>query len=88
MTAYSPASPSAEIWGDQIVVAERHGVPYRIYAERPRRVEQLLAFANRWGSRSHAIQDGREFSFTDLRLAVAAKAAGLAEAGLPRSSGR
>jgi non-ribosomal peptide synthetase component E (peptide arylation enzyme) len=56
-----------------------------MYAERPRRVEQLLAFAGRRGSRSHVIQGGQELSFADLRSAVAAKAAGLADAGLPRS---
>jgi acyl-CoA synthetase (AMP-forming)/AMP-acid ligase II len=86
MTAYSaspPTSPPASaIWGDQIVTVERHGVPYRMYAERPRRVEQLLAFADRWGSRSHVIQGGRELSFADIRQAVAVKAARLADAGV------
>ena len=36
-------------WGDQIAVEVVNGVPYRMYAERPRRVEDLLAFADRWG---------------------------------------
>ncbi len=82
MTAYSPAPPAAAIWGDQIITIERHGVPYRMYDERPRRVEQLLAFADRWGSRSHVIQGGRELSFAELRRAAAAKAAWLADAGV------
>jgi len=33
-----------------------NGVPYRMYVERPRRVEDLLAFATRWGTRPHIIQ--------------------------------
>jgi acyl-CoA synthetase (AMP-forming)/AMP-acid ligase II len=78
----APASPPAAVWGQAIVVVERHGAPYRMYAERPRRVEQLLAFADRWGSRSLVIQGGQELSFADLLSAVAAKAAGLADAGL------
>jgi acyl-CoA synthetase (AMP-forming)/AMP-acid ligase II len=69
-------------WGDRIVIAERRGVPYRMYAERAQRVEQLLAFADRWGSRPHVVQGEREISFAELRRAVASQAAALADAGL------
>jgi steroid-24-oyl-CoA synthetase len=69
-------------WGDRIITVERHGVPYRMYAERARRVEQLLAFADRWGSRPHVVQGEREVSFAELRRAVASQAAALAGAGL------
>ena len=69
-------------WGDRIITVERHGVPYRMYAERARRVEQLLAFADRWGSRPHVVQGEREVSFAELRRAVAGQAAALAGAGL------
>ena len=90
MTAYSAAlglSPGLGDLGDQIVTVERHGVPYRMYAERPRRVEQLLAFADRWGSRPHVIQGGRK---TQLRRSTAkpwqSKLAGSLTPGSPRSS--
>jgi len=82
VTAYSPAPPSAAIWGDQVTVIERRGVSYRMYTERPGCVRQLLAFADRWGSRSHVLQGGRELSFADLRSGVAAKAAELVDLGV------
>ena len=69
-------------WGDQIVTVERRGVPYRMYTERARRIEQLLAFADRWGSRPHVIQGKREISFAELRQAVTGQVAALAGAGL------
>ena len=38
-------------WGDQIAVETVHGVPYRMYTQRPRRVESLLQYTDRWGDR-------------------------------------
>ena len=58
-------------WGDQIAVEVVNGVPYRMYVERPRRVEDLLAFAARWGTRPHIIQGDRVVTFDDLHKAVA-----------------
>ena len=46
-------------WGDQIAVENVNGVPYRMYVEQPRRVEDLLMFATRWGTRPHIIQGDR-----------------------------
>ena len=43
------------------------GVPFRMYVERPRRVEHLLAFASRWGARPHVVQGERVLTFDDLR---------------------
>ena len=54
-------------WGDQIAVEVVNGVPYRMYAERPRRLEDLLAFADRWGDRPHIVQGERVVTFADLR---------------------
>jgi acyl-CoA synthetase (AMP-forming)/AMP-acid ligase II len=71
-------------WGDQIAVETLGGIPYRMYSERPRRVESLLAYAARWGTRPHLIQGERELSFDDLRHAVANKARALAAAGVER----
>jgi acyl-CoA synthetase (AMP-forming)/AMP-acid ligase II len=69
-------------WSDQIAVEMVNGVPYRIYTERPRRVEQLLSFGKRWGTRPHIIQGERVVSFADLHHAVAAKVLELGESGL------
>lgn len=69
-------------WGDQIAVETVNGIPYRMYTERPKRVEELLALAARWGSRPHLIQGERVLGFDDLRSAVAHKARALAECGV------
>jgi acyl-CoA synthetase (AMP-forming)/AMP-acid ligase II len=71
-------------WSDRIVVEEFGGVPHRIYAERPHRVEQVLALADRWGERAHLIQDERSVSFAGLRRAASAKARELLESGVGR----
>jgi acyl-CoA synthetase (AMP-forming)/AMP-acid ligase II len=70
------------VWGDQIAVETVKGVPYRMYTDRPRRVEELLAFTARWGQRPHVIQGDRVITFDDTRNAVAAKAAALTQLGV------
>jgi acyl-CoA synthetase (AMP-forming)/AMP-acid ligase II len=75
-------SSATSVWGDEIVVTKVRGVSFRMYAERPRRVEELLAFADRWGARLHIVQGEREVTFADLRRAVSAKAARLQALGL------
>ena len=72
-------------WGDQIAVETIRGVPFRLYTERPRRVDRLLNFAARWGQRAHVVQGERELTFDQLLEAVAAKAQILADAGVARS---
>ncbi len=71
-------------WGDQIAVEVIKGVPYRMYTERPRRVEDLLAFAGGWGTRPHIIHGERVFTFADLHQAALARAAELADQGVQR----
>jgi acyl-CoA synthetase (AMP-forming)/AMP-acid ligase II len=75
-------STTPSVWGKEIVVTEVRGIPYRMYAERPRRMEELLAFADRWGERLHIVQGEREVTFADLRRGVTAKAAQLRAVGL------
>jgi len=82
MTAQTRERAPAEVWGDKIAVETLHGVPYRMYTQRPRRVESLLAFAERWGARPHLIQGDRVLTFAELRRAVAAKARELADLGV------
>lgn len=81
MTSPSLSSPTS-VWGDEIVVNHVGGIPYRMYAERPRRLEELLAFADRWGDRLHIVQGDRRVTFADLRRDVAAKAVHLRAEGL------
>jgi acyl-CoA synthetase (AMP-forming)/AMP-acid ligase II len=77
--------PSAtENWGDRIAVEEVGGVPFRMYAERPRRVEEVLGFAGRWGERPHIVQGERILTFDALGNAVAAKARELVSLGVKR----
>ena len=71
-------------WGDRVVVEEIGGVPFRMYAERPRRVDELLAFAGRWRERPHILQGERAVSFDALRNAVAAKSRELVSLGIGR----
>jgi acyl-CoA synthetase (AMP-forming)/AMP-acid ligase II len=82
VTAPSPAPPAASTWGEVISTVERHGVPYRMYTDRLHRMEDLLAFADRWGSRPHLIQGDREVSFAGLRQAAARQASALTAAGV------
>jgi acyl-CoA synthetase (AMP-forming)/AMP-acid ligase II len=71
-------------WGKEIVTETIGGVPYRIYAERPRRVEALLTLAGRWGDRPYIVQGEEVLTFDGLGKAVSAKAAGLRGLGVER----
>jgi acyl-CoA synthetase (AMP-forming)/AMP-acid ligase II len=82
MGATSQSTTATAVWGDEITVSEVRGIPYRMYTQRPRRLEELLVFADRWGDRLHIVQGDREVSFADLRRAVSAKAAQLRATGL------
>ena len=53
-----------------------------LYKDRPRRVSDLFAFAERWGARPHIIQGERVITFEDLRNASDAKARELIAAGV------
>ena len=67
-------SPDAPTWGSQIVTETLGGIPFRVYADRPRRIGSLLAHAARWGDRPYIIQDDRRVTFAELHEVVAAKA--------------
>ena len=69
-------------WGDTIAVETVNGVPYRMYTERPRRVEDVLPLADRWGDRPHIIQRDTSMTFAGMRAAVSAKAAELVALGV------
>ena len=69
-------------WDKQIEVEEIGSAPFRIYTNRPRRIERLLAFAEHWGARPHIVQGERVVTFDGLRRDSAAKAQQLLELGV------
>ena len=71
----------APSWGHDIAVETLRGVPFRMYTERPHRVEDLLSMATRWGTREHIIQGERVLSFDALHRAINAKAHALTALG-------
>ena len=71
-------------WSDRIVVEDVAGIPFRMYAERPHRAEQLLGLAERWADRPHLIQGDRVVDFSGLRRGASDKARLLAENGIGR----
>lgn len=69
-------------WGTDVAVEDVQGIPFRMYRDRPRRLEQLLAYADRWGDRPHVVQGDRVVTFADLRRLVSAKTADLVARGI------
>ena len=77
-------SSAASSWGKEIATEMIGGIPFRMYTDRPRRVERLLDFAARWGTRPHIIQGERFVTFEDLHQGAVAKARQLADLGIRR----
>lgn len=73
---------TTEHWGGEVAVETIRGVPYRLYSQRPHRVESVLAFAARWADRAHIIQGGRSIGFGAIRAAALAKAQQLRATGI------
>lgn len=69
-------------WGDLISEERIGGVYYRMYIDRPRRVEDLLVHGERWGNRPHIFHGDRDISFADLLKATNSKAAQLRSSGV------
>jgi acyl-CoA synthetase (AMP-forming)/AMP-acid ligase II len=69
-------------WGTDIAVEDVAGIPFRMYIQRPRRLEQLLTLARRWGDRPQVVQGDRVLTFDDLLRLVAAKSGELVRAGV------
>jgi acyl-CoA synthetase (AMP-forming)/AMP-acid ligase II len=76
------ATPS--FWSKQIAVEHIGGIPYRMYSDRPRRIDHVLPFADYWGNRPYVVQGDRVVTFDALGPASAAKARELLAAGLKR----
>jgi acyl-CoA synthetase (AMP-forming)/AMP-acid ligase II len=73
LTSTDLTAQSAPVWGDQIATEIIGGVPFRMYSGRPRRLEEILPLAARWGSRPYVIQGDRALTFEALPQAVAGK---------------
>jgi acyl-CoA synthetase (AMP-forming)/AMP-acid ligase II len=71
-------------WNNRIAVEEIGGVPFRMYTERPHRLDELLAFADHWANRVCLIQGERTVTFAALRRAIDAKGKWLRDAGIAR----
>lgn len=75
-------SSSQPRWSSEVEVEVVGGIPYRMYTERPHRIEELLAFAAGWGDRPYINQGDGTLTFEGLGRAVNAKAAELAADGV------
>jgi acyl-CoA synthetase (AMP-forming)/AMP-acid ligase II len=75
-------SSTATPWGKEIATEVIRGVPYRMYKDRPHRVEELVGFAAAWGKRPHLVQGDTTLSFAEAHRAVLAKAHQLTAQGL------
>ncbi len=69
-------------WGDQVAVEVVRGVPYRMYTQRPHRIEELLKFAAPWGDRPYVIQGDQVLTYAQTCRVVARKATQLAALGI------
>ena len=69
-------------WGDQVASEVVNGIPYRMYTQRPHRLETLIPFACGWGDRPHVLQGDRSVSFAGMQRAIAAKARQLGAQGV------
>jgi len=74
----------SSFWSKQIGVEPIGGVPFRMYSDRPRRIDQLLPFAHHWGTRPYVVQGDRVVTFDALLHASAAKARALLASGVGR----
>lgn len=69
-------------WGTEIAVEDVNGIPYRMYVDRPHRLEHLLKLGPRWGDRPHIVQGDRVLTFDDLIEQVGRKTAELIALGV------
>lgn len=75
-------TPQVEHWSKDIAVEEVGGIAFRMYVNRPRRLDELMAFSHHWNDRPCVIQGERTVTFAGLRSASAKKARQLMDAGV------
>jgi acyl-CoA synthetase (AMP-forming)/AMP-acid ligase II len=76
------AGSSTMTWGTRVENTEFNGVTFRVYADRPRQISDMLHFAERWGDRPHIVHGDRVVTFAELLNAARTKAAELSSAGV------
>jgi len=76
------AAPS--FWSKQIAVEPIGDISFRMYSDRPRRIDHVLPFASHWGTRPYVVQGDRVVTFDALLHATAAKAHALRTDGVAR----
>ena len=76
------SAPTQQRWGDEIAVEDIDGVPFRMYASRPHRLDDVLPLAARWGSRPYVVQGDRVLTYDGLANAVGKKSAHLLDLGI------
>lgn len=81
-SAPMPGTPG--FWSKDIAVESLGGIPFRMYRDRPRRIEHLLGFAENWPDRPYVIQGERILTHAGLVRASAAKARHLLDRGVGR----
>ncbi|NDA46518.1 MAG: AMP-dependent synthetase [Alphaproteobacteria bacterium] len=64
---------SKEYWSKEIAVETVNGIPFRVYSNRPRRVESLLSFSQYWSERPYIIQGQRIITHHGLTQASRGK---------------
>lgn len=69
-------------WDKAIVVEPIGEVPFRLYKQRPRRIEHLLDFTGHWGARAYIVQGERTLSFDAFRRACEVQARALEAHGV------
>jgi len=75
-------SPTLSFWNKQIAVERIGGIPFRMYSDRPRRIDHILPLASQWGSRPYVVQGERVVTFDSLGPASTAKTGELLAAGV------
>ena len=79
---HRPKLGAAAELGSEIAVERVDEIPYRMYSQRPHRIEDVLCFAERWADRLHVVQGDRRLTFSQLLAEAQAKARYLCEAGV------
>ncbi|WP_028710754.1 class I adenylate-forming enzyme family protein [Paracoccus pantotrophus] len=71
-----------QFWSKSITTETIGGIPYRIYADRPQRISELLSFASFWNQCPYVIQGNRVLTFAGLLAASETRARHLQLAGI------
>jgi acyl-CoA synthetase (AMP-forming)/AMP-acid ligase II len=77
-------SPQAMLWDKKIAIEQVGRIPFRMYSNRPHRVEHLLPLAEHWGTKPFLVQGERIVTFDGFLRGSAEKARALQESGVGR----